>query len=145
MDSLQYGSIVVVFCVLLVGCTAPSAPSSPSTTVSGDTITLQPGESETANVEATNVVRMRFGFPRRASGVDFAIRDATVEPSPDFVAESYPPVWNWNSPRASVTVDVPVSVAANATAGTYHYPVTVWNDSVQGDAVTGNVTVIIET
>lgn len=121
----------VALLVVLAGCSSPLPdPGHPTVTADGETV--EPGESATIAVEAEHVTSVQLGLPedRSARGnltLDF--ENATVEPKPDSVAESYPPVWNWEAAQSRVRVEIPVHAAANATPGTYVFTVTVRNAS----------------
>ncbi|SFK81926.1 hypothetical protein SAMN04487950_1250 [Halogranum rubrum] len=135
-------SLTLLFCVVTAGCTGTQ---SDTPTITPDTVTVSPGDSAFLWVRATDVAEMRVGSAQEIPGVELAHDDAMVVPRPDFVEESYPPNWVWDSPRHLVLVRVPVRVAADASSGTYHYPVIVRNETRQHETpVTTNVTVVVE-
>ncbi|EJN59257.1 hypothetical protein [Halogranum rubrum] len=135
-------SLTLLFCVVTAGCTGTQ---SDTPTVTPDTVTVSPGDSAFLWVRATDVAEMRVGSAQEIPGVELAHDDAMVVPRPDFVEESLPPHWVWDSPRHLVLVRVPVRVADDVTPGTYQFPVAARSGSLPRDTeVTANVTVVVD-
>jgi hypothetical protein len=88
----------------------------------------------------TEVTGVRLRLPN-ASGVSLDVGNATVEPSPDSVAESYPPIWQWDSPQSSVTVTVVIQVAPDAPTGRVAYGVELFGTDSATATATGHITV----
>lgn len=124
----------------------PSTPAEQDDTreevaVEGTAPTLSPGTDATISARAYNVDRLQFRIPGpqpyQAQATEFE-----VSPSPDAGADSFPPIWFWDSPQPAVDASMVVSVPGNADAGKYTYAVEARKDSTQ---VTATFTATIQT
>lgn len=99
-------------------CTDPWTPS-----VEADEPTLSPGDETTIQIEAKNV----SGFyltevPPDEADLEIDVARASVSPTPDQTADSYPPQWYW-SECTNVEVVIPVRVAEEAEPREHVYTV----------------------
>lgn len=110
------------------GCLGSSEESADCTDkwspdVTADEPTLAPGDETTIRVEVTNVVGLYFAqVPLHDDALDVDVASASVSPSPDETADSYPPKWYW-SECTNVEVVVPVRIAEQAKPEEYGYTV----------------------
>jgi len=108
------------------GCLSPDGPdcSDPwSPGIEGEEPTLAPGGSTTVEVVIERATGVSLGVPSvDGEHVLVDVAGATIIPSPDGQADSYPPIWFWDA-CTGVTVRVPVEVAPDAEPGEYAYSV----------------------
>lgn len=105
---------------LLAGCLGGSERGP---TIMGSAATLTQNGTTSITVQAERVKRLSFGV----SFLDtdgLSIESFAVEPEPDATAESYPPIWIWNEPEASVEATMVLRATADAPTGTVSYSVT---------------------
>jgi len=97
-----------------------------SPTVDGSEPTVTPGDEATLTVQAMEVAALQIiESDGDALTIEKNISDAEVSPIPYTQLDSDPPYWLWES-RTSVEAAFPLSVAADAEPGEYHYEVRVF-------------------
>jgi uncharacterized protein YggE len=93
------------------------------TTATGADVTVAQGETATVTVSASAVNRLQITAPSTDAIELVGFNDATLEPSPDSVLESLPPIWVWDSTVQSVTVTLPIAAPENLEPGTYRFTI----------------------
>ncbi len=116
---MRWIPLVAVLLLVLAGCSTPRA--APTEPVVAPDVTLEPGETKSVTVEARNVTSVRVATVTGPVSFDYA--NVTTDPPNDLTLQSYPPIWMWEERRDAVTVTLPVTARANATAGEYEYSV----------------------
>lgn len=107
--------------MLLVGCSGPAGSKPPDAT--GANVTVAQGESGTVTVTASSVTRLQIAAPSTEAIELLGFNEATIEPPPDIVLESLPPIWEWNSPANEVSVTLPVTAPEDIGPATYRFSV----------------------
>jgi hypothetical protein len=118
---VQAGATTLLL-VLLVGCSAPLGSSGP-TEATGAEVTVAQGESDTVTITASWVSRLQIAAPSTNAIDLLGFNEATIEPTPDIVLESLPPIWEWDSPAQELSVTLPVVVPDEFDPGTYRFTV----------------------
>jgi hypothetical protein len=108
--------------LVLAGCLRPDGGSGSAPTIEGADATVAAGDRATVTVRAEEVDQLSFGVPF-LDAEDLSVEGFDVEPTPDATAESFPPVWLWESAQARVTASMTVRAAADATPRTVSYRV----------------------
>lgn len=100
-----------------------TSPQENQTSATGADVTVAQGETATVTVSATSVKRLQIAAPSTEAIELLGFNRATIEPAPDRVLESLPPIWEWDSTVPEVSVTLPVSVPDDAEPGTYRFTV----------------------
>lgn len=132
----------VVLVVLLVGCSGPVGSSPPDAT--GANVTVAQGESGTVTVTAASVSRLQIAAPSTDAIELLGFNEADIDPPPDMVLESLPPIWEWNTPADEVSVTLPVTAPDTIEPGTYRFTVEVTGSSADQTAEAALVVQVTE-
>lgn len=128
--------------VLLVGCTGPLGSNPPDAT--GANVTVAQGETGTVTVTATSVSRLQIAAPSTEAIELIGFNQATIEPDPDTVLKSLPPIWVWDSPADEVSVTLPVTAPDDTEPGTYRFTVIATGSSTDQTAEAALVVQVTE-
>ena len=105
--------------------------------ISGSEPELEPGETTTLSVEATDIGGLFFSSTPGSDVLEFDFDITDVSPHPEGRYVMHPPAWSWDA-RTSVELNVPVTVADDAVPGEYHYEVNVFDELPQDNASAGD-------
>lgn len=131
-----------VLVVLLIGCSGPIGSTPPDAT--GANVAIAQGESGTVTITASSVSRLQIAAPSTEAIDLLGFNQATIEPAPDFVLQSLPPIWEWNTPADEVTVTLPVTATDNIEPGTYRFTVRATGSSTDQTAEASLVVQVTE-
>lgn len=144
MTARIYLAACLVFVFLSVGC-LDGGESTAELRVQN--VSVQPGSETVIEIQARHAGAMQVGVsPRRNDSYpNVEVGNASLDPEPTSVLESYPPIWLWEPPAGQVNLSVPVRASPDAVPADYWYEITVWNSSGRdGDAVSKPVVVTVE-
>lgn len=113
----------------ITGCFG-RAFTSTDPSVTGEELTLHPRERATITITAHHVQRLSFGVPSTAHDL-LNPRSFSVTPEPTTVAESLPPIWQWDRSRTTVEASFTVTVADTAEPTELSYRVTLSNGETE--------------
>lgn len=98
-------------------------PQENQTTATGADVTVAHGGTATVTVSAASVTRLQIAAPSTEAIELLGFNQATIEPAPDRVLESLPPIWEWDSTVREVSVTLPVSTPDDIAPGKYRFTV----------------------
>lgn len=98
-------------------------PQENQTTAMGADVTVAQGETATVTVSATSVNRLQIAAPSTEAIELLGFNRVTIDPAPDRVLESLPPIWEWDSTVREVSLTLPVSAPDDIAPGTYRFTV----------------------
>jgi hypothetical protein len=143
--------------VVAAGCLGGAPPTGPSPTdtptspdagasLTAETVTLSPGETDTLTARATEVGELWISARPPDERVTVDVANATLSPRPDRIVETFPPYWVYDPIEPTVRLRVPVSAAPDAPAGEYEVGVIVLNrtDHAHERGVEVRVPVVVE-
>ena len=88
-------------------------------TTSATDVALAPGEEGTLTNSWDGVKSVGYQELPDSDGIEVAVNDVELTPSPNLRADSFPPSYHWEEPTA-VEMTVPVRVTADVDSGDYH-------------------------
>ncbi|AWB26315.1 COG1361 family protein [Halococcoides cellulosivorans] len=143
---LAIAGLVVLAAGCLGGPAADGEPSTGATVTAGSpdpNVTVQPGDTATITVEATDVSELRVGrISDENVTIDFT--SATLSPRPDRVYETLPPYWWWEDRQSTVTVELPIQADSGATPGIYRTTAAIYHSENHSHENATEIPIVVE-